>query len=323
MKKLVLLTVLLPLFFTAAQAQITSPKSPYENPAKFSENWYNFWASKRFKTACFQRDSLYRLSQRLVADTLKMTTVINELTEKSDDCEKNLDKLKNDYEKLNRDFDILLSASADKTNRLSETIEQKNKELLEREERIAQISDALSEREKRVAQLEQQLYRQDSLANALNNALKQALLGFTSDDLKLEMKNGKVYVSLFDKLLFKSGSADVEKAGQDALQKLAEVLKKNPDIDILIEGHTDNIPIKTARYADNWDLSAARANNIVRLLTQSFGVNSQSVTAAARAEFVPIATNNTAEGRAKNRRTEIILTPNLGDLFNIINQTKP
>ena len=319
MKKLIFLVVLASLFFTTAQSQITYPKSPYKEPAKFSESWYNFWASKRFKIACFQRDSLYNLSQRLIDDTVSMTTAIEELIEINNDCNKNLDRLKEEYEKLSRDFDLLLSATADKTNRLNETIEQKNKELLEREKRISEMSDALREREKRVALLEQQLYKQDSLANALNNALKQALLGFTSDDLNLEMKNGKVYVSLFDKLLFKSGSADVEKAGQDALQKLADVLKRNPNIDILVEGHTDNIPIKTARYADNWDLSAARASNIVRLL-QSFGVNPKSVTAAARAEFVPIATNSTPEGRAKNRRTEIILTPNLGDLYNIINR---
>ena len=308
-KRLISLAVVLPLFFGGLQAQITNPLSPHSESAS---SCYRILSSKKFKKACLQRDSLYNLSQRLIADTTTMTASIERLTQKNNECDKNLDKLQKDY-------NALLNASADKATRLNETIDQKNQELLEREKRISEISDALLDREKRVSQLEQQLQRQDSLANALNNTLKQALLGFNSDDLQLEMKNGKVYVSLFDKLLFKSGKVDVEKAGQDALRVLANVLK-NTDIDIVVEGHTDNIPIKTAKYADNWDLSAARANNIVRLLTQSFGVNPQSVNAAARAEFLPIATNDTPEGRAKNRRTEIILTPNLGDLYNIINR---
>src|SRR6185369_6985384 len=110
----------------------------------------------------------------------------------------------------------------------------------------------LAEREKRLAELEGIIRRQDSLVNALNDIVKRALLAFNSDELTVEMKNGKVYVSLSDKLLFKSGSAAVEEKGLDALKKLADVLNKNPEIDVLIEGHTDNVPIKTDRYPDNW-----------------------------------------------------------------------
>jgi chemotaxis protein MotB len=121
-----------------------------------------------------------------------------------------------------------------------------------------------------------------------------------------------------DKLLFKSGSADVESKGKEALQKLAEVLNKNNEIGIAIEGHTDNVPIKTAIYKDNWDLSAARATNVVRLLTDEYNMDPHRLTAAGRGEFSPVADNSTMEGKAKNRRTEIVLSPKLDELLKAI-----
>ena len=136
------------------------------------------------------------------------------------------------------------------------------------------------------------------------------------------MKNGKVYVSLSDKLLFKSGSAAIEEKGLDAIRTLAEVLLKNADIDVLIEGHTDNIPIKTAKYEDNWALSADRALSIVRLLSVTHGVNPKRLEAAGRGEFYPKASNDTPEGRAKNRRTEIILSPKLDELYKLIEKNR-
>lgn len=296
------------------QAQISEPKTPYSNPTGFSEHWYNMWSSKKFKESTLQRDSLYTLVQFLKKDTTQKADTIRLLMNKNKDCNSKYFSLQNEY-------DNLMNTSMDKATQLNNALNQKNKELLEREKKIADMSDALEDREKKVAHLENQLRKQDSLANALNNALKQALLNFASDDLNLEVKNGKVYVSLFDKLLFKSGSAEVEKAGQDALKKLANVLVTNPNIDILVEGHTDNIPIKTSKYADNWDLSAARAINIVRLL-QSYNVDPKIVEAAAHGEYAPITSNATLEGRSKNRRTEIIVTPNLGKLYNIISSGK-
>jgi chemotaxis protein MotB len=136
------------------------------------------------------------------------------------------------------------------------------------------------------------------------------------------MKNGKVYISMSDKLLFKSGSAAVEDAGKEAIKKLADVLNKNPDIDVLIEGHTDNIPIKTAKNEDNWALSADRALSIVRLLSDVNGVKPKRLVAAGRGEYFPKADNSTPEGRAKNRRTEIILTPKLDELYKLIERNR-
>jgi chemotaxis protein MotB len=176
----------------------------------------------------------------------------------------------------------------------------------------------LSEKEAQLRNLQSILRRQDSILNALNNSVKDALLGFSPDELSIEMKNGKVYVSMSDKLLFKSGDATVEKKGREALQKLAAVLNKNPDISISVEGHTDNVPIKTIVYKDNWDLSTARANNVIRLLSEEYGMDPHRLTASGRGEYYPVADNGTVEGKAKNRRTEIVLSPKLDELMKMI-----
>ncbi len=151
--------------------------------------------------------------------------------------------------------------------------------------------------------------KQDSIAKLLNASVKNALPGFTADELSVETRNGKVYVLMSDKLLFKSGSASVEKQGKDALKKLADVLHKYPAIEIMVEGHTDNVPIKTKEYKDNWDLSVARAVSITRMLSTDYKLKSERIVAAGRGEFQPKASNATATGKARNRRTEIILTP--------------
>jgi chemotaxis protein MotB len=166
--------------------------------------------------------------------------------------------------------------------------------------------------------MKQIIAKQDSLTRNLNNTLRNALLGFNSDELSVEIKDGKVYVSMSDKLLFQSGSSAVEDKGKDALKLLAGVLDKNSDIDILIEGHTDNVPIKTSVYKDNWDLSVARATSIVRILTNDYKIVPTRLTASGKGEFFPKADNDTPEGRAKNRRTEIILSPKLDELMKLL-----
>jgi len=143
-------------------------------------------------------------------------------------------------------------------------------------------------------------------------------LGFQTDELSVEIKNGKVYVSMSDKLLFKSGSAAIETKGKEAIKMLADVLSKNQDIDILIEGHTDNVPIRTAVYRDNWDLSVARATSIVRILTDEYKITPTRLTASGKGEFSPRALNDTPEGRASNRRTEIILSPKLDEIMELL-----
>ncbi len=226
-------------------------------------------------------------------------------------------------EQLNQN---LMAEKADLEHRLSkqQTInydqaDQFGKALQEKSEELREQERLLMERERALRELQAIISRQDSITRRLNEVLRNALLGFNSDELSVEIKNGKVYVSLSDKLLFKSGSAAVEEKGKEALQVLADVLGKNPDIDILVEGHTDNVPIKTAQYKDNWDLSVARATTITRILTESYSISPKRVTASGRSEFFPKASNETADGKAKNRRTEIILSPKLDEIMNLLN----
>jgi chemotaxis protein MotB len=166
-------------------------------------------------------------------------------------------------------------------------------------------------------QLQSLLQQQKAKSDELKNKMSEALKGFNSNELSVYQKDGKVYVSLSENLLFPSGSAVVNPKGVDALAKLAAVLNLNSDVSVNIEGHTDSIPIH-GKYQDNWDLSTARANSIVRILVNNYKVNPEKVTASGHSYYEPIASNSTPEGRAKNRRTEIILTPNLEQMYKLL-----
>ena len=177
----------------------------------------------------------------------------------------------------------------------------------------------LYQRELKLRELQDILAKKDSTVRVLKNTVANALMGFKDKGMTVTMKNGKVYVSLEEQLLFATGSAVVDKKGAEAIKQLGTVLEKNPDINILIEGHTDNVPLKGEGYMkDNWDLSVNRATSVVRILTSNNKINPKRLTAAGRSEYVPIELGNTKEARQKNRRIEIILTPKLDELFKVI-----
>lgn len=176
----------------------------------------------------------------------------------------------------------------------------------------------LAEREATINQLQEEINAQNEKVAALLNSVKDALLGFNSEELTVTQKDGKVYVAMSDKLLFESGSAQVNKQGKTALGKLAEVLKKQTDIDVMIEGHTDSKPIKTVQFKDNWDLSVVRATSVVRILTKDYDVNPLQIVPSGRGEYLPVDSNDTADGRARNRRTEIIMAPRIDKLMDIL-----
>ncbi len=230
-----------------------------------------------------------------------------------------------DIKRLKKEYRDLLTDNNTKSEQFSLALKQKSDELKQKSEELKKKSDELiakekllEERESSLFQLKKDIAHRDSITARLNNILRKALLGFKSDELSVEIKDGKVYVSLSEKLLFKSGSAAVEAKGIEAINVLADVLNKNPDIDILVEGHTDNLPIKTPIYKDNWDLSAARAISIVRILTNEYKITPTRLTASGRGEFSPKASNATSEGRASNRRTEIILSPKLDEIMKLL-----
>ncbi len=156
--------------------------------------------------------------------------------------------------------------------------------------------------------------------NKLRKSIADALVNFKPDELSVYIKDGNVYVALQEKLLFKSGSAVVGAKGKDALSTLASVLNVTPDITVTIEGQTDTVPIKNSKFEDNWELSVARATSIVRILTKDYSVDPHGIVAASKENFTPFSTNETDEGKAQNRRTEIILSPNLSDLYKLLGQ---
>ena len=187
---------------------------------------------------------------------------------------------------------------------------------------LNQKKNELNERERTINELQQMINAQNEKVRKLLSSVKDALLGFSSDELTVREKDGKVYVAMSDKLLFQSGSARLDKRGEEALGKLAEELNKQTDIDVFIEGHTDNKPINTVQFKDNWDLSVIRATSVVRILIKNYNVNPLQIQPSGRGEYMPVDDNETAEGRSKNRRTEIIMAPKLDKLFQMLQSTE-
>jgi chemotaxis protein MotB len=178
----------------------------------------------------------------------------------------------------------------------------------------------IADQAKRLKNLQSLIQAQKDVMAKLKSSISDALVNYKSDELSVYIKDGNVYVSLEEKLLFKSGSDKVDPKGKEALKTLAQVLNNTKDITVVIEGHTDNVPIKTNRFEDNWDLSSARATSIVRILTKDNGFDPGRITASGRGKFHPVKSNETAEGRAGNRRTEIILSPNLNEIYKLLEQ---
>jgi chemotaxis protein MotB len=178
----------------------------------------------------------------------------------------------------------------------------------------------IADQANRLKSLQDRIQAQKDFMTKLKNSIADALMNYKTDELYVYIKDGKVYVSLEEKLLFKSGSDVVDPKGKEAVKSLAAVLKNTSDINVMIEGHTDNVPIKTKLFKDNWDLSTARATSILRLITKDYGFDPTRITASGKGEYHPVKTNNNVEGRAANRRTEIILSPNLNEIYQLLFQ---
>ncbi|GAA4783722.1 OmpA family protein [Olivibacter ginsenosidimutans] len=184
---------------------------------------------------------------------------------------------------------------------------------------VKKLSANLAEREQRLQEVEDILHKRDEANNRLKNTLQQALLGFQENGLSVDMHEGKVYVRLADKLLFSSGSIVIDERGKQALTELAKVLNTRPEINIAVEGHTDDQKVRSlGQIKDNWDLSVLRSTSVVRFLTQEEGVDPRRLTATGKGEFTPIDTADTSEARSANRRIEIVLSPKLDELYELI-----
>lgn len=291
-------------------------------------------AQKKFDDLLAERVKIeadyYEVSDKLDATNVKLERLeerVSQLDEETAEKSHKISKLEADLTALQEEHSQLETYY----NNLLTNSGKLNRDIAEQQERLLELQEGLDakkkenealltdlvEREKKVSELERIIAEKDKAVQMLMVAVKEALLGFSGNELSVEIKNGKVYVSLAEQLLFKSGSYKVDPKGERALIQLSEALKTSPDINILIEGHTDNVPISSKTIKDNWDLSVLRATSITRILTRA-GVNPGRITAAGRSEYQPVTSNATADGKQKNRRTEIILSPDLDELFELL-----
>lgn len=264
-------------------------------------------------------DHLKQDTTRLGTDIRRMNALYNSLTESYDKLTNNNEKLLASNQSETKKVINQLQMTQEELQKKEDELKQLERDLNAKQTNLTELSATLKSREAKLAELQQILASKDSSVAALKKTVNDALVGFTGNGLTVEQKNGKVYVSMEERLLFATGSTVVDKEGLGALKKLAKVLENNPDINVLIEGHTDNVPMKGAgEIKDNWDLSVIRATSVVKIITSNSKTNPLRLTAAGRGEFSPVATGNTAEDRKKNRRIEIILTPKLDEIFKVI-----
>lgn len=251
------------------------------------------------------------------------------------DCDEERTRLRADINKCNESLKTAqadLNAERNRAKSLQEQLDymkETNTTLLARladlsvvskssAESIKKSLEAIEGQSKQIRDLTASVQRRDSLNLALVMTLKRSLSDVNDSDVNIEVKKGVVYISLSDKMLFRSGSAVITRQAETVLEKIAKILNDHSELDILVEGHTDTVPISTDCLADNWDLSAKRATTVVRTLQKKYGVAPSRLTAGGRSEYVPIADNATTEGRARNRRTEIIILPKLDQFFELM-----
>lgn len=251
--------------------------------------------------------------------------------------------LSSQYDQLTANYELLLKQNKDLMNRqtsennlLVGKLNMSQEQLIQKEDSLKRLDvrlksqkrslDSLAielkKREARVMELQNALARKDSAINAIQAKVKAALLGFEGKGLTITQKDGKIYVSMDEKLLFASGSIVVQAEGVKALKSLAKVLEQNPEINIMVEGHTDDVPYKGAGdMKDNWDLSVMRATSVTKILLANGNIDPKRITAAGRGEYFPLDGAKSTDARSKNRRTEIILTPKLDEIFKVLNQS--
>jgi chemotaxis protein MotB len=281
-----------------------------------------------------ERNQLADENQELETQCNRMQNELDALEKKYEETAAERDRLNQDYTALKSNYNNLQASYAAleknssaaiaenlKANRaLLKELEAKEQALAEENKRLAGLKKELDSRSARVNELESLIAAKDAAMKKLKDAISKALLDFEGKGLTVEQRDGKVYVSLENKLLFESGSWAVGSEGRRAVVELGKVLAQNPEIAVLIEGHTDNVPYGgNGTLKGNWDLSTKRATAIVQILRENKKIDPKNLTAAGRSEFAPLATNSTAAGRAKNRRIEIILTPKLDEVTRLLN----
>ena len=247
---------------------------------------------------------------RALQDQLKSTEdLLNTATVKLNSCLKDRELLQSNNELLRKNNEGLLTNLGNMT-----MLTQKGADNLERS------LESIKEKDLTIKNLRDAVTRRDSINLALVQSLKGVLGNLDDEDITVQVDKGVVYVSISDKMLFSSGSYNVTPRAREVLGKVAKVVNNKPDFEFMVEGHTDNVPIKINCIKNNWDLSVLRATAVVNILQNDFGVSPSRMTAAGRGEYVPVTSNSTAEGRAVNRRTRIVVLPKLDQFYNMIEQ---
>jgi chemotaxis protein MotB len=279
-------------------------------------------------------DSLSTQNEAVINERNSSQNQLDQLQKKYDSIitdrnalQQELTALHKEYEALNESYSALeqnsskeIADNIQKNRELLAQLEAKELALAAENDRLLKLEADMQERSQRIAELELLITSKDQAMRDLKNAISSALTAFEGKGLTVEQRNGKVYVSMENKLLFKSGSWAIGSKGRIAIEQLGSVLADNPEIAVLIEGHTDNDPFSSGgQIANNWDLSTKRATAIVQILSENASINPESLTAAGRGEYAPIASNDDTEGKAKNRRIEVILTPKLDEISKLLN----
>ncbi len=318
MKKNISLLLFLTFLFTGC----VSPKVYKDLEGKYNN------LKKENRTLSDENETLLSAKNKAENNLKQLQKEYDEAVAQRDKLQSDYRATKSNYENLKASYDALeenssasIAENAKKNRELLAQLEVKEQALASENLRLESLKKELENRSKRVEELESLIAAKDAAMTSLKNAISRALTDFEGKGLTIEQRDGKVYVSMENKLLFGSGSWAVGAEGRRAVQQLGNVLGDNPDIAVLIEGHTDNVPYKgSAQLSGNWDLSTKRATAIVNILRENASINPENLTAAGRGEFAPIATNDTAEGKAKNRRIEVILTPKLDEISKLLNE---
>ena len=316
LKKLLILTVVISVSSSCVSSKIykeldgkyTTLKNDYDTLNSENEAVIN-----DKNTLQNQLDQLHQLYDALL---LEQNALQQELTA----LQKKYDALSESYAALEQNSSNEIAENVQKNRELLAQLEAKELALIAENDRLLKLEADMQERSQRIAELEALIASKDQAMRDLKNAISSALTAFEGKGLTVEQRDGKVYVSMENKLLFKSGSWAIGSEGRIAIEQLGSVLADNPEIAVLIEGHTDNDPFSSGgQIANNWDLSTKRATAIVQILIENESINPESLTAAGRGEYAPIASNKTTEGKAKNRRIEVVLTPKLDEISKLLN----
>ena len=263
-------------------------------------------------TSCISQKKYLELEdlQRNTKSLLDTATIkLNSCNEEKETALANLSSMQDQVRFLKSNNQDLINNIGNLT-----TLSQKGADNLERS------LESMKEKDLRIEKMQDAVTKKDSVTLALVTSLKGVLGNMSDDDIEINVEKGVVYVSISDKLLFRSGSYTVTSRAKAVLGKVAKVVNDKPEIEFMVEGHTDNVPIKADGILDNWDLSVKRATAVIRILQNDFDVSPERMTASGRSYYVPIADNDTSRNRAKNRRTRIVILPKLDQFYDLIDQ---